>query len=223
MAGVHYQMTRNQIKAEVKRLGPWYQNIRLPGFIWTRPWNRETLGQWVHCERGERKLNRFILPMLPVPLQGASVLEVGTNAGGNLLWTARQGARACYAFEPNRHYFDQMLLVMKSHHAAQWYAFPRTYADLDAFYIGKQWDTPAHDIGFCLNVIYHLDLDERVPLLRSMGKTCRYVVLQGNGLGDQPDGRGVTSLLGYIRDAGLKVHSCRCEPHVRGLVVVATK
>lgn len=212
-------MTRKELKRSVQALAPWYIHMHLGKLVWTRPWTRATLGEWLHCERGFRKMDRFILPVLPVPLAGAGILEAGCNSGVNLVWALRHGADRCVGVESVMRYWLQASLVRKALGLEGRYSV--FHADLEALCFRDRFHSHEFDMGWLLNVIYHIPKANRVRVLRDMAYACRYVILQGNGLGDESDGRGITSLTGYCRDAKLEIMTLCHEPHVRGLVVVA--
>ena len=213
---------RSNVRRWIVSLGPWYQPIHFGAGVWTRPWTRDTLAQWVRCERGDRKLDRFIRPVLPFPLTGRSVLELGANAGGNLLWCAKQGATACVGIEADERYFEQSRYLKDTMTCLYGRDWPLT------FYLGLAEQTDPiraygrrYDLGLLLNVLYHVPAERRIHVLRAVAERCTALILQGNGIGDEPDGRGYTSLMSMVSRAGLRVWQVTCVPHVRGLVVVA--
>ena len=209
---------RQDVKAEIARLAPWYQNIYLGAGIWTRPWNRETLGQWVHCERGVRKLNRFILPVLPVPLLGASILEVGTNAGGNLIWAIRRGAERTCGVELDKRYYLQAQFVRGLIPERRKYYVSMN--NIETMQVSAPYGIP-YTYAWLLNVIYHIPDGGRVNVVRKVASVARYIIFQGNGLEDRGRGDGYNSLMGIVKSSGLIVDIVKQEKHVRGLVIVA--
>ena len=54
-----------------------------------------------------------------------------------------------------------------------------------------------------------------------MGRLCSRLLIQGNGCWDAPEGDSAASIFDYLRRAGLLVEQMRCEPHCRGLVILA--
>ena len=217
-------ITRRQVHKSIAELGPWYQNISLGAGIFTRPINRETIGQWYNCERGFRKMDRFIKPMLPFPLYGRSVLEIGTNASQNLLWCWKNGARACVGVESDPRYLDQSWFIRETMTKILKRDIPiTTYSgkaeDLRPIrYYGRRYD-----IGMILSVIYHIPEQYRVDVLENAIRLCKCVILQGNGLEDTGNGRGYDSLMKIIDAADATVYSIKREKHVRGLVIMVGK
>lgn len=215
-------MTRHEKRARSMRIvkdhQPWYHPIVLPGFVFTRPVNRETIAQWIRAERGARKLNRFILPALPEGLNGKSVVEIGSNAGAGLIWALRHGASHCLGIEENERYYAQAIAVRD--------ALGISWEKLDlvnASFFGEFPLEPEHhgfDYCWVLNTLYHIPDHSRASVLRAAGWLARYVVVQGNGLEDRGRGDGYDSLMLLVKRSGLKVHSEKRQAHVRGLVVV---
>jgi methyltransferase (TIGR04290 family) len=70
---------------QIEDLGPWFQNLHLPGGIQTAP--RHALGDYPTTTW------RTIEPMLPADLSGWDVLDIGCNAGFHSIELARRGAR----------------------------------------------------------------------------------------------------------------------------------
>ncbi len=205
----------------VKDYGPFYHPIRLPGFVFTRKISRETVAQWIRAERGNRKLNKFIRPMLPEGIKDKTVVEIGSNAGGNLIWCLKHGAKKCLGIEKDERYHWQALQIREAF-GISWEKLDLVHAD----FFGEFPRSPSrHDFDYCLllNVLYHLPDYERASVLRAAAWLARYVVVQGNGIGDELGGRGFTSLMELMNEAGLKLHSSHRENHCRGLVLVIQK
>ena len=214
---------RRQVREQIKALQPWYQQQQLLPGLWTRPWNRETLGQWVHAERGSRKWARFVLPLIEPYLQGATVLEMGTNAGHQLLLALRGGARFVMGVEPDPHYLEQAKLVRQVRgvvdRMALFQFLPLAERHLAALPVHEQ----RVDIGLLCAVLRHIPDGERVETVARMGRLCSRLLIQGNGMWDAPKGDSAETIFTYLQQAGLLVEQMRCEPHVRGLVVVARR
>ena len=212
---------RRLVREEIRRLGPFYQQIHLGGGVLTRPWNRETVGQWCNAERGQRKWARFILPLIGPYLQGATVLEIGCNAGHQLLLALQGGARFVMGIEPDPRYLQQAKLVRQVRGLGQRMALfqflPLAERHLAALPVHEQ----RVDIGLLCAVLRHIPEAERVPTLKRMGTLCRWLVVNGNGLSDAPDGDSEDSILAYLQGAGLGVERHKREQHCRGLTILA--
>jgi len=221
-------MRRHDIRQRIASLAPWYHQEQAHPFLWTRPWTRETLGQWVNGERGPRKFRRFIEPVLPVPIRGATVLDLGTNCGSFLFWALGRGAVRGVGIEADLRYWQQAQLLAELHEIRQRCRPPLQILLGDAMTLVARnmpsWRQTPFTYSILNAFIYHIPAGQRVPLLQAVAECSQYVVVQGNGLDpNQPDGRGFWSLAHLVMDAGLDIVRWRCEPHVRGAVVVARK
>lgn len=85
-------MSREQVEAEVRALGWWYQHFELPGGVWTGSGEEPAY-------RPETRWNLFE-PYIPKDLAGKSVLDVGGNAGYFTIQMMRRGARRAVIVEP---------------------------------------------------------------------------------------------------------------------------
>ena len=97
------QKTPDQIKAEVRRLGWWYQCFELPGGIMTSPglspaYDPQT--RWALLE-----------PFIPADLTGKTVLDVGGNAGYFSVQMMKRGAASCTLIEPFEEFAAQAAFV----------------------------------------------------------------------------------------------------------------
>lgn len=210
---------RSELRQAIGELGPWYQQIHLGAGIWTRPWSHgQIISQWLHCERDWPKFRRFLWPVLRTYLRGATVLELGCNAGGILIQCLRHGARRCYGVEPDELYLDQALFVRRQLGLQGQLVIVPLLTSL----IGSR-STDTVDIGLLCAVLRHVGQDSRPEMLAKMASVCRRVVIQGNGLSSAPDGDSLDSIVRYITQAELQVETIRHQQHVRGVVVVARK
>lgn len=208
---------RRDVRQTIRDLAPWYFQCHIGGGLFTRSWNRETLGQWWNVERGSRKMNRFIRPMLPMPLQGASILEVGANCGANLIWAKKHGARVAIGMEADRRYVEQgrLLHEMGLMQLGAW-VFLR---DAEIEDIPGWNNCPPYDMAWLFAVLYHLK--DPVAVMRNVAQAAKWIVIQGNGLQDVKRGEGVGSITKILAESNVSIEYWRQERHVRGLVVVA--
>ena len=212
---------RRRVRAEIWRVGPWYQQQQLLLGIWTRPWNLETIGQWYNAERGSRKWNRFILPLIEPYLKDATVLELGCNAGQQLLLALRGGARFVMGIEPDPRYLEQAKLVRQVCGMGQRMALFQFLPLAERHLAALSAHERRVDIGLLCAVLRHIPEGERVETLARLGRICSRVLIQGNGMWDAPKGDSAETIFAYLRQAGLLVEQMRCEPHVRGLAILA--
>lgn len=215
-------INRHNIRQSILALGDWYYPLHLGAGVCTRPINRETIAQWVRCERGFRKMDRFIKPIFS--FRNKSVLEIGTNCGGNLLWCWHQGAKACVGIESEEKYFNQSWFVKQFFTSKYKQDIPLTiYWGLAEDLAPVRYYARIYDVGLMLSVIYHIPEQYRVDVLKNAVNLCNQVILQGNGLEDTGNGRGYDSLMKIIDAADVTVYTLKREKHVRGLVVVVGK
>ena len=206
---------RRRVRAEVKRLGPWYHQIQILPFLWTRPWTQATIGELIHAERGGPKFRRFILPLIKPYLNGATVVELGTNAGQMLVCCLRAGAAETWGIEPDHRYRSQAMLVR------QCLSLQRRMTIIDHIPQNGQLSYRRRaNLGLICAVLRHIPEGERVLTLERMGSLCVRMLIQGSGLKDAPEGDSITSILRYIRETNLRVEEVRSEPHVRGLRIL---
>ena len=78
------ELSRDEIRARIQRLGPWFHNIELGG-IATAP--EHFLGDYP-----QNKWRQFS-HALPSDLSGASVLDIGCNGGFYAIEMKRRGAK----------------------------------------------------------------------------------------------------------------------------------
>jgi tRNA (mo5U34)-methyltransferase len=155
----------------IRGLGPWFHNLHLPDGTETCPQHR--LGDFPNMKW--RKLAGF----LPQDLSGATVLDVGCNAGFYSFELAKRGARVT-GIDSSEHYLRQ----------ARWAAEVSGLTDRVCFEKRQLYDLGSidrtWDIVLFMGVIYHL----RYPLLgldvisRCVGTT---LVLQSVLAPGEPD------------------------------------
>jgi tRNA (mo5U34)-methyltransferase len=95
----HPKQSRAELERQVRELGWWYQHFELPGGVWTGT-GREP------AYRPETRW-KLLEPYLPENLGGATVLDVGGNAGYFSIQMKRRGAGRCVLVEPFREFVAQ--------------------------------------------------------------------------------------------------------------------
>lgn len=139
-------MNAHDLQEQVRRMGPWFHNLHLPGGVLTAP--ESFLGDFPAYKWAT------LAPHLPWDLTGTSVLDIGCNAGFYSIEMARRGADVT-ALDANPHYLEQ----------ARWAVglFGLTsrveFLNLQVHELGRgkrQWD-----MVLFMGVLYHL----RYPLL----------------------------------------------------------
>jgi tRNA (mo5U34)-methyltransferase len=132
--------------ATIESLGPWFQNLHLPGGIQTcpdHPFGDFPAFKW-----------QALAPHLPARLDGVRVLEIGCNAGFYAFELARRGAEVV-GLDANPHYL----------HQARWAAGELGLADRIEFRLGQIYEIGGwrerFELILFMGVFYHL----RYPLL----------------------------------------------------------
>jgi tRNA (mo5U34)-methyltransferase len=137
-------MNREQIERQVVDLGPWFHNIELEG-IPTAP--EHFLGDYPSL-----KWRRFE-HAIPLDLGGASVLDVGCNAGFYSQQMKRRGARRVVGIDSDERYLAQ------ARFAAEVNGLDIEYRKMSVYDVAELRER--FDLVLFLGVLYHL----RHPLL----------------------------------------------------------
>jgi tRNA (mo5U34)-methyltransferase len=138
-------LSREQIEARVKELGPWFHDLDLDG-VRTAP------DHFLH-DYPAGKFRRFA-HVVPADLTGKSVLDIGCNAGFYSFEMKRRGASRVVGIDHDERYLEQ----------ARFAAEVLGFDDVE-FRLGEVWDVGAlgerFDLVIFMGVLYHL----RHPLL----------------------------------------------------------
>jgi tRNA (mo5U34)-methyltransferase len=137
-------LSREQIEAQVEKLGPWFHNLDLNG-VATAP--EHFLGDYPAV-----KWRRFSAA-LPRDLGGKSVLDIGCNAGFYSLEMKRRGASRVLGIDSDEDYLRQ------ARFAAEVNDLDIEFRQLSVYDIGALGEK--FDIVIFMGVLYHL----RHPLL----------------------------------------------------------
>lgn len=136
--------TRAQIEAEVERLGPWFHNMDIGG-VKTAPGH--FLGDYPACKW------RAFAAAIPADLRGASVLDVGCNAGFYALEMKRRGAARVVGADTDDRYLEQARFAARvAGVSIDW----QRLSVYDVACLGERFD-----LVLFMGVLYHL----RHPLL----------------------------------------------------------
>jgi hypothetical protein len=221
------------IQNSIEQMNPWYQPIWFDWGLRTVP--REKSGQRIgffSLDRGLVKWWRFIKPNLPFSLKGRRVMDVGCNAGLFLIQAAKMGANEAIGIETDDHYFRQAEFVahtmsMLHNRKLPISLYKSSIETFDLSRIGRI------DLTFFLNSIYHIGKvkgnliygpekihELQVETLIRVGNHSRYILFQANPLEDEGRGKGRTSLLRLVKEAGLNIYSEKIYPHSRGYILV---
>lgn len=162
-----------ELQQAIYRLAPWFHNLHLPDGVQTCP--EHPLGDFPNV-----KWQR-LGPFLPADLHGATVLDIGCNAGFYSFELAKRGARVT-ALDASPHYLEQ----------ARWAARVLGLSDRVEFQERQIYELASErrtwDIVLFLGLIYHL----RYPLLgldivsRCVGQTLAIQSVLAPGAQDEP-------------------------------------
>jgi tRNA (mo5U34)-methyltransferase len=131
---------------EITQLGPWFHNLHMPDGRQTAPDHR--LGDFPTVKWKQ------IAPYIAEDLSGASVLDIGCNAGYYSFELARRGAHVT-AIDVDPHYLRQ------AHWAARHFGLQRNIEFRHASVYSLARGPETFDVVLFLGVLYHL----RHPLL----------------------------------------------------------
>jgi tRNA (mo5U34)-methyltransferase len=146
------------VTQEIGELGPWFHNLHLPDGTETCKDHR--LGDFPNVKWAK------LAPHLPLDLKGATVLDVGCNAGFYSFELAKRGAQVT-AIDSSEHYLRQARWAAQTLGLEARVEFRRQQI-YELGGVDRRWD-----IVLFLGVLYHL----RYPLLgldivsRCVGKT----------------------------------------------------
>jgi tRNA (mo5U34)-methyltransferase len=135
------------LRSRIDALGPWFHNMRIDG-VETAP--DHPLGDYPRF-----KFEGFA-HILPEDLQGASVLDIGCNAGFYSLEMARRGAGEVVAIDSDPHYLRQAEFAAE---ASGEIGRRIRFRQLDVYDVGQLGRR--FDLVIFMGVLYHL----RHPLL----------------------------------------------------------
>ncbi|MDB5706853.1 MAG: tRNA (5-methoxyuridine) 34 synthase [Sphingomonas bacterium] len=104
-------LTPDEIRAEIRRLGPWHHDIELsPGIRTGAPEFQgepdPALGTPAIIDP-DANLMRLVGSLFPRGLAGRSFLDCACNGGGYLFAAARLGAGRCFGFDAREHWIRQ--------------------------------------------------------------------------------------------------------------------
>jgi len=137
-------LTREEIEAKVRELGPWFHNFEVGG-VRTAP--EHFLGDYPYVKW------KKIAPALPEDLTGKSVLDIGCNAGFYSLEMKRRGAARVVGIDSDEKYLAQ------ARFAAEVSGFDIEFRSLSVYDVGQLGEK--FDLVIFMGVLYHL----RHPLL----------------------------------------------------------
>jgi 2-polyprenyl-3-methyl-5-hydroxy-6-metoxy-1,4-benzoquinol methylase len=147
-------MSADALCEEIRRLGPWNQDIQVAPGIWTGEVVKDVvyppeLGR-VTMIRPELWAANFVREVYPGGLNGRSFLDCACNGGGYLFAAAERGAGRCFGLDVRDHWIDQARFVAR-HTGARGIDF--TTADLHTL---PQMELEPFDVTLFMGIFYHL-------------------------------------------------------------------
>jgi tRNA (mo5U34)-methyltransferase len=165
--------TPDEVQEAVRKLGWWYQHFELPSGVWT--------GDGLPPAYDPRERWELVANHLPSDLEGATVLDVGGNAGYFSLQAMLRGASKCVLVEPIAEFAEQARFVFSQFDVR----VDVVVEDVHTYCL----TTRKHfDYVLFLGLFYHL----RYPLLvldRLAEMTRLRLLLQSVVVGSEPGGR----------------------------------
>ena len=138
------EMSRNELEAKIKELGPWFHNMDLNGV--------RTAPDHFLYDYPNNKFSRFA-HSLPPDLSGKTVLDIGCNGGFYAMEMKKRGASRVVAIDSDPKYLAQ------AEFAARVNKLEIEFAQLSVYDVAKLGER--FDLVIFMGVLYHL----RHPLL----------------------------------------------------------
>jgi 2-polyprenyl-3-methyl-5-hydroxy-6-metoxy-1,4-benzoquinol methylase len=148
-------------EAELAELGKFWERIDFPN------------GKSVGPGRNKKILwENFLDPYVSMNgLKGKSILDIGCNAGGNLVELSRVEPKRLVGLEANDTFLRQAKFVMEQFDVnAEILKYKISPEKTEIDYAS---DLGEFDVIFCLGVIYHLDYRSNLEMLKYVRNNCR--------------------------------------------------
>jgi SAM-dependent methyltransferase len=149
------QLTADELRAEIRRLGPWHQDLEIAPGIRTGerspddPVDPLGVGSPGILQPG-RILDLLVRDVFPNGLEGRSMLDCGCNAGGYLFEAKRLGAGRCFGFDVREHWLNQARFLAQ-HRPSDGVEF----AQLDLLAL-RERNLEPFDVTLFFGLFYHL-------------------------------------------------------------------
>lgn len=147
--------TPEELRAEIRRLGPWHQDLEIAPGIRTGerapddPADPLGVGSPGMLQPG-RVLDYLMQDVFPHGFEGRSVLDCGCNAGGYLFEAKRLGAGRCFGFDVREHWLNQARFLAR-HLPSENIEF----AQLDLLAL-RERNLEPFDVTLFFGLFYHL-------------------------------------------------------------------
>lgn len=216
-------MQTKTLKAELKRLGPWYHPIDFGNGVVVKGTtsaylsgrSKKLIGL-KNNQRGMKKWKNYIEPNLPISLSGARILDIGCNSGLFALHCLRQRAHRACGIDVEDRYIRQARFL-KSYYEK----LDNTVYDFRILQTGIQntasYLTEDFDLCLMLNVFRVIsDYDESVAILTQIRERCPHIIVQ-SGYGNKKDGEKIIKK--KLKNAGYSPKLI-CMKGTRGVITI---
>ena len=132
-------MNNTKLQAEIKRLGPWYQNVKF---------NDEVSAISSHSKLSGEYAWNYIKQLLPESLEGKRILDLGSNAGLFCIRAAQMGAKEVVGIERDSRHLKQSALLKKYFDVSNVKFIDGNLENLSSMNLGN------FDIIFAIAVLY---------------------------------------------------------------------
>lgn len=168
------QMTKEEMEAEIKRLGPFHHKVDLPHGLST--YDPEISLRHREQTRLDSLMRHAFPELLKIyggSLQGKRVIDIASNAGGFSVEAARLGADYVLGIDVADRYLDQSNFIKNALGLEQVEFRKLAMEDV------SEETTGMFDIAFCFGILYHLE--NPVYAMKKLAAVTREtIVVDGN-------------------------------------------
>lgn len=151
----------SEFNDKIKDLGKFWEIIEFPNGVTVGPGRSKSI-LW----------KKYLVPYIdPNSIRGKTVLDIGCNAGGNLVELSKFGPSRLVGIESNQTYYKQALFVVQEFGIdAEVLNYEIDDKKTVADYTN---DLGKFDIIFSFGIIYHIKYEINIKLLQYIRKNCK--------------------------------------------------